>query len=154
MYVMCSMIRVSKPIIPTFRFLTRIVDYYGERSRLLRFAGLLKAHSSSNCHCSSSMAWHDALVRSSSSRPDTFLILSRPKSRDRLCRDAQYHDKYEDFKNCCNETISINWPYDAADTLIRTSANDFTINPVFITHIRTYSNWTLGPGFLEKWVSW
>ncbi|PMD33123.1 hypothetical protein L207DRAFT_175622 [Hyaloscypha variabilis F] len=74
-----------------------------------------------------------------------------PKSRDRLCRDAQYHDKYEDFKNCCNETISINWPYDAADTLIRTSANDFTINPVFITHIRTYSNWTLGPSFLEKY---
>lgn len=78
------------------------------------------------------------------------LTFSRPKSRDRLCKDAQYHDKYEAFKNACNETISINWPYEPADTLIRISANEFTVNPVFITHIRTNSNWTLGPGFLEK----
>ncbi len=87
--------------------------------------------------------------------PGTSYFLStlnrcRPKSRDRLCRDAQYHDKFEDFKNACNETISINWPYEPADTLIRVSASEFTVNPVFITHIRTNSNWTLGPSFLEK----
>ncbi|KAH8752082.1 hypothetical protein BGZ57DRAFT_965916 [Hyaloscypha finlandica] len=74
-----------------------------------------------------------------------------PRSRDRLCRDSYYHDKYEAFKNAYNETISINWPYDPADTLIRTSATELIINPVFITHVRNNNNWTVGPGFLEKY---
>jgi hypothetical protein len=95
------------------------------------------------------LTWcHDTYMSLTHNR---LLTLSRPKSRDRLCRDAQYHDKYEVFKNACNATISINWPYDPSDTLIRISpTTEFTVNPVFITHIRTNSNWTLGPEFLDQ----
>jgi hypothetical protein len=74
----------------------------------------------------------------------------RPKARDRLCRDAQYHDKYEVFKDRANQTISVNWPYEPADTLIRISPNEFAVNPVFITHVRTLSNWTYGAEFLQE----
>lgn len=74
----------------------------------------------------------------------------RPKARDRLCRNVEYHDKYNSLLNAANETLSINWPYKAEDTLIQLSPSEFTINPVFITHLRNLDNWTLGPQFLEK----
>ncbi|KAN0114466.1 protein of unknown function (DUF3425) domain containing protein [Hyaloscypha variabilis] len=74
-----------------------------------------------------------------------------PEARNRLCCDAQYHHNYEEFKNVYNETISINWPYEDADTLIRISPNEAAINPVFITHVRTNSSWTLGYSFLDKY---
>jgi hypothetical protein len=75
---------------------------------------------------------------------------SRPKSRDRLCRDAHYHDKFEALKERANATISVNWPYKSEDTLIQMSPTEFAINPVFTTHIRTLSNWTYGPSFLKE----
>jgi hypothetical protein len=134
---------------------TITVDNHWQRKRLLRNTRLASTYGCSNSHCSSSMGRYDALVRP---QFPFFLVayynltLSRPRSRDRLCRDSYYHDKYEAFKNACNETISVNWPYEPTDTLIRTSATEFTVNPVFITHVRNHSNWTLGPGFLEKWV--
>ncbi|KAE9379692.1 hypothetical protein N431DRAFT_527062 [Stipitochalara longipes BDJ] len=78
-------------------------------------------------------------------------MMPGPELRNRLCCNAQYHDKYEAFKDTYNETISINWPYKVADTLLRISPNEFAINPVFITSIRINSNWTLGPSFLDKY---
>jgi hypothetical protein len=49
-----------------------------------------------------------------------------------------------------NETISVNWPYAAADIFIKTSLNEFVINPVFITHIQTLENWTIGVESLKE----
>ena len=60
-----------------------------------------------------------------------------------------YHDKYEEFKSVTNSTISINWPYNPADCLIAMSSAEYAVNPVFITHVRNLSNWTLGPSFLQ-----
>ncbi|KAH8746654.1 hypothetical protein BGZ57DRAFT_935899 [Hyaloscypha finlandica] len=74
-----------------------------------------------------------------------------PKSRDRLCREAHYHDKFEAFKERANETISVNWPYKSEDTLIQMSPTEFALNPVFTTHIRTLGNWTYGPSFLKDY---
>jgi hypothetical protein len=78
------------------------------------------------------------------------LKVPRPKSRDRLCRNAIYHDKYEALTNAANETMTINWPYRPEDTLIKLSPTEFAINPAFITHLRNLDNWTVGPSFLDK----
>jgi len=76
----------------------------------------------------------------------------RPKARDRLCRNLQYYDKYEDVKTVCNSCISINWPYEPFDTLISISGSEYVVNPVFITHVRNLDNWTLGQNFLDVYV--
>jgi hypothetical protein len=78
------------------------------------------------------------------------LKVSRPKSRDRLCRNASYHDKYQALTNAANETLSINWPYKPEDTLIKISPSEYTINPVFLTHLRNLDNWTVGAAFIEE----
>ncbi|KAH8796716.1 hypothetical protein BGZ57DRAFT_961682 [Hyaloscypha finlandica] len=74
-----------------------------------------------------------------------------PKSRDRLCRNATYHDKYQALTNAANETLSINWPYKPEDTLIKISPSEYTINPVFLTHLRNLDNWTVGAAFIEEY---
>lgn len=58
-------------------------------------------------------------------------------------------------------TLSLNWKYEASDTLLNMGgagvggnnggseggAEEFSINPVFERHLRDLSNWTLGPAF-------
>lgn len=72
-----------------------------------------------------------------------------PKAREAICQNFEYHNNWEYFKTISNQTISINWPYDPSDTLIAISDTEYIINPVFMTHIRTLENWTLGPAFVE-----
>ncbi len=83
---------------------------------------------------------------------DCLLLLKslRPKARDKLCRDVRYHERLEAFKRDYNESISVNWPYEPTDTLIRISPTEISVNPVFISHIRANSNWTVDPSFLHK----
>jgi hypothetical protein len=96
------------------------------------------------------MGGHDPLVRSKSLAFLSLLTVSRPKARDRLCRDACYHDQHEEFKNTINETMSINWPYKPEDTLIKIAPSEYAINPVFVTHLRNLDNWTVGNSFMKK----
>ena len=79
-------------------------------------------------------------------------LAPRPKARDRLCRNVQYHDKYEDVKTICNLSVCVNWPYEPFDTLISISGSEYVVNPVFITHVRNLDNWTLGQSFLDAYV--
>ncbi|OTA57284.1 hypothetical protein K449DRAFT_386587 [Hypoxylon sp. EC38] len=45
-------------------------------------------------------------------------------------------------------TISLNWPYEATDTLLQSpDGADVLINPVFERHLRRLENWTLGEAF-------
>jgi hypothetical protein len=73
-----------------------------------------------------------------------------PKARERICRYQQYYDQNSTMTMLCNESISINWPYEASDMLIQgNGANESILNPVFERHIRNLNNWTLGKKFLD-----
>jgi hypothetical protein len=72
-----------------------------------------------------------------------------PKARERLCRYQQYHDQLPTISDICNESISINWPYEASDMIIQMNGADTILNPIFERHIKTLSNWTLGKRFLD-----
>lgn len=74
---------------------------------------------------------------------------ARPKAREAICQNFECHGNWEYFKTLCNQSISVNWPYEASDTLIAISDTEYVINPVFMTHIRTLGNWTLGLAFVE-----
>jgi hypothetical protein len=70
-----------------------------------------------------------------------------PGMRDRMiCNYKDY-----DFSNWFipyTTTISVNWPYDATDSLLSTPDSDeLMINPVFESHMRNLNNWSLGPAF-------
>ncbi|KAN0099068.1 protein of unknown function (DUF3425) domain containing protein [Hyaloscypha variabilis] len=72
-----------------------------------------------------------------------------PATRERLCRDVNFHDKFEELKNAGNATTSVNWPYNPADCLISSPSDEIILNPVFISHIRELSNWSFDPSFFE-----
>lgn len=74
-----------------------------------------------------------------------------PRMRDRMI--ASYQDY--DFSNWFipyTTTLSVNWPYEATDTLLSTPDSDeLIINPVFERHLRNLNNWTLGPAFARAY---
>ena len=47
-------------------------------------------------------------------------------------------------------TLSLNWPYEAQDTLIAGEEGEMAMNPVFERHLRDLDNWSLGPSFAAK----
>lgn len=46
-------------------------------------------------------------------------------------------------------TLSLNWPYEAQDTLIAGDEGELAMNPVFERHLRDLNNWSLGPSFAK-----
>lgn len=72
-----------------------------------------------------------------------------PRMRDRLV-STHPNVPFDDFFIPYTTTVSLNWPYDAADVLIRTpGTEEFTMNPMFETHLRDLSNWSLGSVFAK-----
>lgn len=55
---------------------------------------------------------------------------------------------FDDFFIPFTTTISLNWPYEDTDTLLRSpDGGELLINPVFERHLRRFENWTLGEAF-------
>lgn len=51
-------------------------------------------------------------------------------------------------------TLSVSWPYEDTDTLLRTPDSDeILINPVFERHLRNLDNWKLGEAFVKAFPS-
>lgn len=72
-----------------------------------------------------------------------------PRARERIARYPEYHNQIGRFQNICNATLSINWPYTAADMLVQISETDSILNPIFEKHIRDLNNWTVGQAFVD-----
>ncbi|KAI1210346.1 uncharacterized protein F4807DRAFT_467134 [Annulohypoxylon truncatum] len=61
---------------------------------------------------------------------------------------AQGPIPFENFFIPFTTTISLNWPYEGTDALLRSPAGgELLINPVFERHLRRFENWTLGDAF-------
>ena len=55
---------------------------------------------------------------------------------------------FDDFFIPYTTTLSLNWNYEASDTLLcKEGTEELIINPIFEKHIRDLKNWTLGPAF-------
>ncbi len=70
-----------------------------------------------------------------------------PYMRDKMVHTYQNYP-FENFFIPFTTTLSLNWPYEDADTLLSIPESDeFMINPVFERHLRNLQNWSLGPAF-------
>lgn len=74
-----------------------------------------------------------------------------PKMRDKLVRDYNPRDYlFDNFFIPMTSTLSLNWPYEPADSLLSNlEGDDLMINPVFERHLRRLENWSLGPAFAK-----
>jgi hypothetical protein len=74
-----------------------------------------------------------------------------PRMRDKLCRHYNPADYlFDNFFIPFTTTISLSWPYDETDTLLRSPDTDeLLINPVFERHLRNLDNWKLGDAFVK-----
>ncbi|KAI0837339.1 hypothetical protein F5Y06DRAFT_271405 [Hypoxylon sp. FL0890] len=72
-----------------------------------------------------------------------------PRMREKLA--AEYNPVeflFDNFFIPFTTTISLNWPYEATDTLLQSpDGSEVLINPVFERHLRRLENWTLGEAF-------
>ncbi|KAL8997390.1 MAG: hypothetical protein Q9169_003321 [Polycauliona sp. 2 TL-2023] len=79
-----------------------------------------------------------------------------PRMRDRMCelyREISLDDWFVPYTT----TLSLNWRYEASDTLLSVGVvgggdnggEELSINPVFERHLRDLGNWTLGPAFAK-----
>ncbi|EEH06265.1 conserved hypothetical protein [Histoplasma capsulatum G186AR] len=74
-----------------------------------------------------------------------------PRMRDRMVASYQDYD-FQNWFIPYTTTLSINWPYEATDTLLSTSdSEELIINPVFERHLRNLNNWSLGPVFARAY---
>lgn len=73
-----------------------------------------------------------------------------PRMRESLVR--QYTSvPFDEFFIPYTTTLSLNWPYEARDTLLTMPGTDeLSINPVFERHLMDLGNWSLGPAFARK----
>lgn len=72
-----------------------------------------------------------------------------PRMRDKLVANWQSYP-FENWFIPYTTTLSLNWPYEPTDVLLKTSeAEDLMINPVFERHLRDLKNWSLGPQFAK-----
>ena len=88
-----------------------------------------------------------------------------PSLRD-TCVQQQPPVVFDNFVVPYTATLSLNWPYEAADVLVprpSTSIGNcdssvdepvYSINPVFETHLRKLENWSLGPAFVDAFPEW
>lgn len=73
-----------------------------------------------------------------------------PQMRDSLVTSYRNYP-FENWFIPYTRTLSVNWPYEAADCLLSTGESDeLVINPVFERHVRNLGNWSLGPAFAES----
>ncbi|PGH31941.1 hypothetical protein GX50_05269 [[Emmonsia] crescens] len=74
-----------------------------------------------------------------------------PRMRDRMVASYQDYD-FQNWFIPYTMMLSINWPYEATDTLLTTSdSEELIINPVFERHLRNLNNWSLGPAFARAY---
>ncbi|KAI0154372.1 hypothetical protein GGR57DRAFT_112930 [Xylariaceae sp. FL1272] len=78
-----------------------------------------------------------------------------PAMRDKIARDwSPTEFAFDEFFIPFTTTLSLNWPYEETDALLRSpSGNEIIINPVFERHLRNNDNWTLGPAFDQAFPS-
>ena len=70
-----------------------------------------------------------------------------PRMRDKII-DMHKHYPFENFSMSYTSTLSLNWPYEASDTLLSSpNSNEMPLNPIFERHLRDLNNWSLGPAF-------
>ncbi|KAI2784075.1 hypothetical protein F4815DRAFT_267736 [Daldinia loculata] len=72
-----------------------------------------------------------------------------PHMREKLAKEYNPVEfLFDNFFIPFTTTISLNWPYEATDTLLQSpDGNELLINPVFERHLRRFENWTLGEPF-------
>ncbi|KAF3070991.1 BZIP transcription factor [Daldinia childiae] len=72
-----------------------------------------------------------------------------PHMREKLAKEYNPVEfLFDNFFIPFTTTISLNWPYEATDTLLQSpDGNELLINPVFERHLRRFENWTLGESF-------
>ncbi|KAI0137341.1 BZIP transcription factor [Xylariales sp. AK1849] len=72
-----------------------------------------------------------------------------PRMRDKLTKEYNPSEfLFDNFFIPFTLTLSVNWPYEATDTLLQSSDGDeLLINPVFERHMGKLENWTLGEQF-------
>ncbi|KAL1956366.1 hypothetical protein VTO42DRAFT_7349 [Malbranchea cinnamomea] len=74
-----------------------------------------------------------------------------PAMRDRMIANHQDYD-FSNWFIPYTTTLSVNWPYEATDTLLSTpDSEELMINPVFESHLRNLNNWSLGPAFARAY---
>ncbi|KAL8663669.1 MAG: hypothetical protein Q9168_008051 [Polycauliona sp. 1 TL-2023] len=74
-----------------------------------------------------------------------------PRMRDRMC-ELYPEISLDDWFVPYTTTLSLNWKYEACDTLLSIGGEggeELSINPVFERHLRDLGNWTLGPAFAK-----
>lgn len=77
-----------------------------------------------------------------------------PAMREQLIREWAPPNEFpfENFFVPFTTTLSLNWPYEATDTLLQgpgEGSDELMINPVFERHLRRAENWSLGPAFAK-----
>ncbi|KAI1135302.1 hypothetical protein F5Y05DRAFT_395154 [Hypoxylon sp. FL0543] len=72
-----------------------------------------------------------------------------PRMREKLALEYNPVEfLFDNFFIPFTTTISLNWPYEATDTLLQSpDGSEVLINPVFERHLRRLENWTLGEAF-------
>ncbi|KAI1418219.1 hypothetical protein F5Y13DRAFT_37436 [Hypoxylon sp. FL1857] len=72
-----------------------------------------------------------------------------PRMREKLATEYNPVEfLFDNFFIPFTTTISLNWPYEATDTLLQSpDGSEVLINPVFERHLRRFENWTLGEAF-------
>ncbi|RYP76816.1 hypothetical protein DL771_001552 [Monosporascus sp. 5C6A] len=101
-------------------------------------------------------AWtHPMPAQQAMPHPPWIDSLPFPEMRERLVREhCDSHQQpgspqlFDDFFIPYTTTLSLNWPYEPTDALLRSpDGSELLINPVFERHLRRLENWTLGESF-------
>lgn len=76
-------------------------------------------------------------------------MTDRPEARDLIIQHMDF-SQYELFERLTGDSSSVNWPYADSDLfIVKGDGKQLVLNPVFISHIRNISNWTVGPQVVE-----
>ncbi|KAJ6032420.1 hypothetical protein N7540_003152 [Penicillium herquei] len=68
-----------------------------------------------------------------------------PQMRDLLIKDPEKYP-YSDFNAVYSTNVTVNWPYDAMDSILHTDLG-IIMNPIFEKHIQKLDNWTVSAQF-------
>ncbi|KAF3918245.1 hypothetical protein ABW21_db0200515 [Orbilia brochopaga] len=81
-------------------------------------------------------------------RPIWFDHMPWPMTRDVMAKHPELYSNTE-FSIEYTSSLSVNWPYDPAETVMQQTPGEYVINPVFEEHIRKIENWSIGSRFAE-----
>ncbi|KAK3946179.1 hypothetical protein QBC46DRAFT_1820 [Diplogelasinospora grovesii] len=92
-----------------------------------------------------------SLMQRTRPHPAWFDHLPFQHMREKMVREYGSFDlPFENFFIPFTTTLSVNWPYEATDTLLQSpDSHELMINPVFERHLRRNKNWTLGDAFAD-----